>query len=112
MEGLINAHTGEVYSFVDKVHYLTAKGGVYPISNDKRAPNGIPDGFEQPGWPMPFMYVGNKITTTGGNYDISGSVSAALSGPYVLISDNCGSSSLSGSNGLDWGTSGGTDCKF
>lgn len=106
MEGLVNAHTGQVYSFVDKVHYLQAKGGVYPISNDKR----YPDGIEQPGWPMPYMYIGNEITSTGGNYYTQGTLTASMNGPYVQIADQCGSSSLSSSNGIDWGTSGGTDC--
>eukprot|EP00804_Cyclotella_cryptica_P000077 CCRYP_013734-RC/>CCRYP_013734-RC protein AED:0.05 eAED:0.05 QI:386/1/1/1/0.62/0.55/9/209/1800 len=106
MEGLVDAQSGQIYSFVDKVDYFQAKGGVYPISNDKR----FPDGVQQPGWPMPYMYVGNELTDTGGNYFQSGSVTASFNGKYVLIKDNCGSSSLSGSGGLDWGTSGGTDC--
>jgi hypothetical protein len=112
MEGLINAHTGEVYSFIDKVHYLQAKGGVYPISNDGRTRNNIPDGIEQPGWPMPYMYVGDEVTSTGGNYDYfaTGAVTASLHGPYVILEDRCGASSLTSNNGLDWGTSGGTDC--
>lgn len=110
MEGLINAHTGEVYSFIDKVHYLHAKGGVYPISNDGRTRNNIPDGIEQPGWPMPYMYVGSEVTTTGGNYFATGAVSASLHGPYVILEDRCGTSSLTSEDGLDWGTSGGTDC--
>jgi hypothetical protein len=106
MEGLVDAHTGQVYSFVDKVHYLQAKGGVYPISNDKQ----YPDGIEQPGWPMPYMYVGSEITSTGGNYYTEGTLTASLNGPYVQIADNCGSSTLSSSDGFDWGTSSGTDC--
>lgn len=108
MQGLVNAHTGEVYSFLDKVHYFQSKGGVYPISNDQR----FPDGLQQDGWPMPHMYVGNEITDTGGNYFNAGSITASFSGPYVLINDRCGSSSLSGGEGLDWGTSGGTDCEL
>ena len=107
MEGLVDAQSGQIYSFVDTVDYFQAKGGVYPISNDKR----FPDGIQQPGWPMPFMYVGNELTDTGGNYFQSGSVTASFNGKYVLINDNCGSSSLSGSGGSDWGTSGGTDCE-
>ena len=31
-------------------------------------------------------------------------------GPYVNINDQCGTSSLTGSIYLDWGTSGGIDC--
>lgn len=107
MEGLVDAQTGEVYSFIDKVHYFESRGGVFPISNDGRSP----DGIEQVGWPMPYMYVGNGVTDTGGNYFESGSVTASFDGPYVVINDKCGSSSLSGSGGLDWGASGGTDCE-
>lgn len=93
MEGLVDAQSGEVYSFVDKVHYLESKGGVFPISND----NLSSDEIQQSGWPMAYMNVGNSLT-------------ASFNGTYVLISVRHGSSSLSGSNGLDWGISGGTDC--
>lgn len=108
MEGLVDAQTGQVYSFVDKVHYLESKGGVFPISNDGRDQGGT----QQAGWPMAYMNVGNEVTDTGGNYLNTGSVTASFNGPYVLISDSCGSSSLSSSNGLVWGTSGGTDCEY
>lgn len=60
MEGLVDAHTGKVYSFVDKIHYLQAKGGVFPISNVRRSPGGV----EQPNWPMPYMYGGIQLTNT------------------------------------------------
>lgn len=139
MEGLVDAQTGKIYSFVDRVHYFESKGGVYPISNDGRNQ----DGKEQPGWPMPFQTIGSETTDSGGNYFVS-SGSATFVGPYVRVGelvvchlslstssflsyciidsrhhaichmfkvDNCGSSSLSGLNGLDWGTSGGSDCK-
>ena len=109
MEGLVDAHTGEIYSFIDLVHYLEAKGGVYPISNDKLDNNGR----EQPGWPMPHMYVGSETTDTGGNYFNTGSVSASFNGRYVLINDQCGSSSLSSDDGsgIDWGQSVGSNCR-
>jgi hypothetical protein len=107
MEGLVDAQTGKIYSFIDRVHYLRAKGGVYPISNDERNP----DGVEQSGWPMPYMYVGDETTDTGGNFFSSGGGTASFDGPYVKIGDRCGSASLSGSGDLDWGASGGTDCK-
>eukprot|EP00956_Cyclotella_meneghiniana_P027366 scaffold61142_cov57-Cyclotella_meneghiniana.AAC.3 len=106
MEGLVDAHTGEIYSFIDLVHYLEAKGGVYPISNDKKDDSGR----EQPGWPMPYMYVGSETTDTGGNYFNTGSVSAGFNGPYVSINDVCGSSSLSSAGGIDWGQSTGVNC--
>jgi hypothetical protein len=107
MEGIVDAHTGEIYSFVDKVHYFQARGGVYPISNDKVGS----EGFVQVGWPMPYMTVGNETTDSGGNYFNDGSVVGRFSGQYVKIKDVCGSSSLSGSRGLDWGSSGGDDCE-
>eukprot|EP00804_Cyclotella_cryptica_P017327 CCRYP_018997-RA/>CCRYP_018997-RA protein AED:0.04 eAED:0.04 QI:373/1/1/1/0.62/0.44/9/2479/759 len=107
MEGIVDAQSGEIYSFVDKVHYFEAKGGVYPISND----NVGFDGMAHVGWPMPYMAVGNEITDGGGNYFNDGSVSGTFNGPYVRIKDVCGSASLSGYDGLDWSTSGGDDCK-
>ena len=109
MEGLVDAQTGKIYSFVDQVHYFEAKGGVYPIANDNR----FPDGIEQPDWPMPYMYVNNVVTDTGGNYFLSENVQSSFNGPYVIVNDNCGSDGLSSSSGVvDWGSSGGTDCKY
>jgi hypothetical protein len=107
MEGLVDAHTGKIYSFTDRVHYFEAKGAVYPISNDGR----YPDGTIQSGWPMPYMNVGGAITDTGGNYFGSGG-SASFEGPYVRVVDTCGSANLGSSGGLDWGGGGGTDCKY
>lgn len=107
MEGFVDAHTSQVYSFVDKVDYFNAVGSVYPTTNDGQAP----DGVVQEDWPMPFMEVGNEVTTTGGNYFNSGVQTARFYGPYVNMADNCGTDSLSGDGGIDWQTSGGTDCK-
>ncbi len=105
-EVLVDAYNGEILANEDRNHYAEAKGGVYPVTND-----GInPDGVEQPGWPMPFMEVGSAITDTGGNYNLSGSQTARLYGPYVNMADNCGTDSLTQSGGIDWGTSGGDDC--
>ena len=111
-EALVDAHTGEVLSFQDKVDYLESKGGVLPVTNDGI----VPDGVEQPGWPMPFDEVsisggGTETTDSGGNGGATGSVTSSLSGPYVHMNDECGSISLTRSSGeLDFGTSGGTDC--
>ncbi|MEM9555024.1 MAG: PepSY domain-containing protein [Acidobacteriota bacterium] len=105
-EVLIDANTGEVLANEDRNHYAEAKGGVLPVTNDGI----VPDGVEQPGWPMPFMTVGGETTDTGGNYSNSGSVTANLSGTYVRMNDNCGSISLTQSGGIDFGTSSGTDC--
>jgi len=105
-ELLVDAHTGDVLANADQNHYAEAVGGVYPVTNDGL----VPDGVEQAGWPMPFMEVGSAVTDTGGNYDLTGSQTARLYGPYVNMSDNCGTDSLTQSGGIDWGTSGGTDC--
>ncbi len=105
-EGLVDAHSGEVISFQDMNHYAEAKGGVYPKTND-----GVgQDGTEQPGWPMPWMDIGTATTDTGGNYNLTGSQTATFYGPYVNMADQCGTDSLTQSGGIDWGTSGGTDC--
>ena len=97
---------GNVIKNEDMNAYAEAKGGVLPVTND-----GIdPDGVEQPGWPMPFMDVGSTTTDTGGNYGLTGSQTATFFGPYVNMADNCGTDSLTQSGGIDWGTSGGTDC--
>jgi len=105
-ELLVDAHTGEVLANEDQNAYAEAKGGVYPKTNDGI----VPDGAEQPGWPMPWMFVGSATTDTGGNYNLTGSQTATFNGPYVNMADNCGTDSLTQTGGIDWGTSGGTDC--
>ncbi len=109
-EVLVDAHTGEVLSFEDTNHYAEAKLGVYPVTNDGI----VPDGVEQAGWPAPFDNIsttGGTITTdTGGNLNATGNMTSNLSGQYVRINDNCGAISLTQSGGIDFGTSGGTDC--
>ena len=105
-EVLVDAATGDVLANKDMNHYAEAKGGVYPVTND-----GInPDGVEQAGWPMPWLTVNGTSTDTGGNVALSGSLTASLTGQYVRMNDNCGSSSLTQTGNLDFGTSGGTDC--
>ncbi|MCB1034607.1 MAG: hypothetical protein KDD47_12320 [Acidobacteria bacterium] len=109
-ELLVDAATGEVVSFVDTNQYAEIRGGVLPVTNDGI----VPDGVEQAGWPMPFVDVqtGSGILTsdTGGNVAATGSMTSSLAGPYVRINDNCGAISLTQSDGIDFGTSGGTDC--
>ncbi|MDH3404237.1 MAG: hypothetical protein OEP45_11515, partial [Acidobacteriota bacterium] len=105
-EALVDAHTNELISFEDTNQYAEVKGGVFPVTNDGI----VPDGVEQPGWPMPFADVGAETTDTGGNFTNTGTVTTDFFGPYVNINDNCGTSSLTGSGVLDWGASGGTDC--
>ncbi len=102
----MDAHSGEVLASKDQNHYAEVKGDVYPVTNDGI----VPDGVEQAGWPMPFADATGGTTDTGGNIGTSGSITTDFYGPYVDINDNCGSSSLTQSGGIDWGTSGGTDC--
>ncbi len=109
-EGLVDAHSGALISFEDMNQYAEVKGGVLPVTNDGI----VPDGVEQPGWPMPFQDVsttgGTLTTDTGGNIAATGSMTATFFGPYVNINDQCGGESLTQIDGIDWGASGGTDC--
>ena len=113
-EALVDAHSGELLSFVDTNQYGTArevKGGVLPESNDTIGP----EGTEQAGWPMPFAYVdhaaGTFTTDTGGNLAcVDGSVSTQLAGPFLIMSDACGAINESSTGDIDLGTSGGTEC--
>ena len=109
-EALVDAATGALLSFSDTNHYAEVRGGVLPVSND-----GVdPDGVEQPEWPMPYLTVqtgsGSATADTGGNVTDAGEITGSLEGTYVRMSDNCGAISLTQTNGLDFGTSGGTDC--
>ena len=114
-EAAIDAHSGEILLLQDTNSYATRniKGGVLPASNDGQ----VPDGVEVPGYPMPFAHVtispsGSADADAGGNlFNISGSVTTDLSGPYIKMVDNCGAISQVGATGdLDLGVSGGTDC--
>lgn len=58
---------------------------------------------------MSYITVGGIDADVGGNNDNSGG--ARLSGKYVQMSDKCGDSFMEGSN-INWGTSGGDNCKF
>lgn len=119
MEGLVDAISGEVLSFQDTVDYLQAVGAVFPFSNDGNDAKGSLQG----GWPMPFMMVGSTTTDSGGNYALTGSQTAKLTGPYVEMRDLCGTgytspttygiAEITSANGIDWGgmsISSGTDC--
>jgi hypothetical protein len=114
-EGIVDAASGELLAFEDRNHYAgrTVRGGVFPVSNDGRPP----DGIEQALWPMPFASVttpnGPFVTTTGGTLSCAaaaGTATTALAGPFVRINDNCGAISESGPGNLDLGVSAGTDC--
>ena len=109
-ETLVDAHTGEILANVDTNEYAEAKGGVLPVTNDGI----VPDGVEQPGWPMPFLDIstgsGTVTTDTGGNALATGGLTAALEGPFLRMNDNCGAISLTQTDNLDFGASSGTDC--
>ena len=114
-EALVDAHSGEVLAFSDQNQYQSVRrvqGGVYPVSNDGVAP----DGIEQAGWPFPHADVattnGNFFSDSGGNLPAcaAGSISSTLNGRFVRMNDTCGPISLSGAGNLDFGTSGGTNC--
>lgn len=115
-EMLVDVHSGDILSFQDSNHYVvsprSAAGGVYPVSNDGIAP----DGIEQAGWPMPFMSVvtpsGTVTTDSGGNLPVpvDGTITGSFTGPYVHVSDDCGAASLGSTTDIDFGTSGGDDC--
>jgi hypothetical protein len=92
-EGLVDAVSGELIAFEDKNQYAARKviGGVYPVSNDQRPP----DGIEQVGWPMPFANVtttaGTMTTNSAGTLGcVSGNISTALVGRYARMNDACG----------------------
>jgi hypothetical protein len=115
-EGLVDAAQGTLLSFQDLNQYADGQmtGGVYPVSNDQRPP----DGVEQTGWPMPFAdFTVDGVTSytdTGGNMGcIPGSISTTLNGIYLRMLDQCGAISETGDTGLDLGsgpTAGATDC--
>ncbi len=135
-EALIDAHDGELLAFEDTNHYHSDEpahaghgathgigdgapsrgviGGVFPVSNDGQAPDGVELGQQ----PMPFADVsldGSPIgfTSTGGNAPTSGSgtLTTSLSGQFATINDNCGTLDESTSSGdLDMGQDAGTDC--
>jgi hypothetical protein len=114
-EALVDAHTGELISLEDTNRYATARevvGGVYPVTNDGI----VPDGVEQTSWPMPYADVSNAgnsfFTDAGGSLlqCVDGDITSTLSGRYIGINDSCGAISLTSAGGIDFGTSGGTDC--
>jgi trimeric autotransporter adhesin len=113
-EGLVDALTGELIAFQDLNSYAARRvvGGVYPVSNDQRPP----DGIEQAGWPMPFTNVvgtANTFTTGSGQVTVceQGNIQTTLNGQFVQIFDNCGAINENSAAGdLNLGTSTGDDC--
>lgn len=118
-EALVDAASGELLAFYDRNQYLDQKkivGGVFPVSNDGQSPDGIPDGVEQPGYPMSRAFVidaqGNRHEANSeGLVAVEGLFGTELTGPFLRINDNCGfidESTVCAA--LDLGTSPGTDC--
>jgi hypothetical protein len=109
----VDAHSGDVVNVINRTDTIdgTVRGGIYPNTNtagteDLRA--------------LPFVNVVNggltKTADASGVYDYApaGSLAkASLSGPYIVINDSCGPSSLSTSlppGDMTFGGGGGTDC--
>ncbi len=120
-EGLVDARTGELLAFYDRNSYLTQKkvvGGVFPVSNDGQSPAGIPDGVEQPGYPMSRAYVFQGATQLTANSEglvngVTGDYRTSLTGPFIRIQDGCGAANETSAlscDVLDLSTSAGTDC--
>jgi hypothetical protein len=102
----VDAASGEVLSLEDINDYAQATGGIYPNS-----PTTTPEIVR----PMPFLNVSSGgATNSAGLYTYpGGTVTAAMTGPYVRIADTCGAISLTANTttgNLAYGTSAGTDC--
>lgn len=117
-EVMVDAHTSEVLAFQDKNHYIDKQivGGTYPLTNTEICPDNIRCGILQPNTPMPFADTGfatpNDFTNSAGVFDYSsGTTSTTLNGPYVAMTDTCGSISATGSGDINMGgTNGDHDC--
>ncbi len=113
-EFTLDAHTGEILSFIDTNKYAQKKivGSIYPVSNDECGVDGT--AIESP---MPYIDTGfaspNDYTNMGGIYNyVSGNAITHLDGKYTTIADECGTvneSSMTGDIDLG-GTSGEHDC--
>ena len=117
-EALVDARSGELLAFSDRNSYIDQKkvvGGVFPVSNDGLSPNGVPDGIEQPGYPMSRAFVlqgATQLTTNSeGLVNASGEYRTTLTGPFVRILDGCGAvDERTACDALDLGTGSGRDC--
>ncbi|PTL78989.1 endopeptidase [Vitiosangium sp. GDMCC 1.1324] len=115
----VDAQSGEVLAIEDDNHYLDASvtGGIYPSTNTEICPNNETCGSLQPNSPMPWADTGfaspNNYTDGAGIYNYnSGTVTTALNGKYVKISDSCGAVSFSSATGSAnlGGVNGNHDC--
>jgi trimeric autotransporter adhesin len=105
-EVMVDAHSGEVVSFLDKNQYQQAQvtGGVYPLTSTGICPNATQCGIMQSGWPMPFTDTGlaspNNFTNSSGVFNYTGgNVTTTLTGRFVDIVDTCGAVSQSSGTG-------------
>lgn len=101
-EGRVDAHTGELLSFLDLNQYDKIRGGAY--AGDRPVP--------EKGWPFPYADynapTSNQYADAVGNF--TGSGTSALNGKYVRIQDDCGSISLGPLTDINFGSGAGTDC--
>ena len=117
---LVDAHSGQLLSFADTNQYLDHKkviGGIFPVSNDGQSPGGVPDGIEQPGYPMSHAYVFDsrrhpaRRPTARGWSKSTGSTRrtspAPSSGSWTTAAS---STSPRPAPPSTWASSGGTDC--
>ena len=120
-EALVDAKSAALLGFYDRNAYADQKkviGGIFPVSNDGRSVNGVPDGIEQPGHPMGNAYVTSGATQFTTNSEGLVTIPGAgalfrtnLAGPFIRIQDQCGAINESTScDSLDLGMSDGTDC--
>jgi trimeric autotransporter adhesin len=117
-EVVVDAHTSEVIAFEDKNHYIDKQisGGAYPLTNTEICPDNIRCGILQSNTPMPFADTGfappYNFTNSAGvlNYN-GGTTSTTLNGPYVAMTDTCGSIGATGDGDINMGGANGDhDC--
>ena len=119
-EALVDAKSGELLGFYDTNSYIDQKkviGGIFPVSNDGLSPGGIPDGIEQPGYPMSRAFVFQGATQLTANSEglvnVTGDYRTSLTGPFIRIQDQCGAineTAASSCDALDLSFGSGTDC--
>ena len=103
-EARVDAHSGEILSFMDTNDYGKIHGGVYP-GDRPSAEADRPMPFADTGQPAPNNYADAGGLFTGNN------ATTTLNGKYVTIQDKCGAIGLSTVTGdISLGSGAGTDC--
>ncbi len=110
-EVIVDAHTGEIVSFLDKNQYQQRQvtGGVYPLTNTGICNVATQCGAMQSGWPMPFTDTGlaapNNFANSSGVFNYTGgNVTTTLTGRFVDIVDTCGAvTATSGTGNINLG---------